>query len=407
MTLYQCTQLISIYTCSILHSPKGWTDQELGSAWLKQDFEPETAVKVKDGGYWLLILDGHNSHTTYWFCLFAEKHKIIVLCLLLHTTHCLQPCDVGCFGPLTLTWKSEVNKASSERIPICKNNLLSYYSKVCEKALMQSTIHSTFHKTGIWPLNCHIIEQNAYSPALNTTTQSLQPIAAVIPDLLVPAIVMPSTSCETASDILSTPSFTTTSSLVQSTPGESQNEQDSDIQYVLKNLPPKLPPFASQDALANQNAELCYLLNQSCYQIQCDYPLKKLMEKENGCLHKRLFDKSSKRKNKLSQGFAWHMTSEESLDALAREEWAVGMKEVFKERVFKQRRDAYEKYCCDLVAEEKVQEYKAEWTKKDEERARKEAEISHERVRKAQERLWGQEEHKCEKEHQKALKNVA
>ena len=89
--------------------------------------------------------------------------------------------------------------------------------------------------------------------------------------------------------------------------------------------------------------------------IKCsDYALKKLMEKENGRLHKRLFDKSSKKKSKFAQGFARHMTSEESLDALVKEEWAVGMKEVFKERVFKQRRDAYEKYCRELVAEEKA-----------------------------------------------------
>ena len=48
------------------------------------------------------------------------------------------------------------------------------------------------------------------------------------------------------------------------------------------------------------------------------------------------------------------MTSEESLDALVKEEWAAGMKEVFKEQVFKQRRDAYEKYCHKLAAEEKA-----------------------------------------------------
>lgn len=409
MSLYQCIILILIHMCSISHSPKGWTDQELGSAWLERDFEPETAAKVKDGGYRLLILDGHNSHTTYRFCSFAEKHKIIVLCLPSHTTHRLQPCDVGCFGPLASTWKSEVNKASSEWIPIRKNNLLAYYSKARVKALTQSTIRSAFRKTGIWPINRHIIEQDAYAPALNTTTQASQPIAAVIPDLLVPAIVVPvtsSTSCETPSDILSTPSSTATSSSAQSTGSESQNEQDSDIQYVLKNLPRKLPPFASRDALANQNAELRYLLDRSCYQMQRDYALKKLMEKENGRLRKRLFDKSSKKKSKFAQGFARHMTSEESLDALAKEEWAAGMKEVFKEKVFKQRRDAYEKYCRELAAEEKAREREAERTKKEEERAQREAEIMRERTRKAQERRCVQEERKREKEHQKALKNA-
>ena len=170
-----------------------------------------------------------------------------------------------------------------------KNNLLSYYSKVHVKALTQSMICSAFCKTGIWPINHHIIEQDAYAPALNTTTQASQPIAAMIPNLLVPVIVAPvmslSTYCKTPSDLLSTPSdilstppSTMASSSVQSTP----SEQDSDIQYVLKNLPPKLPLFASQDVLTDQNAELCYLLDWSCYQMQHDCTLKKLMERENG-----------------------------------------------------------------------------------------------------------------------------
>jgi hypothetical protein len=51
--------------CSISHSPKGWTDQELGSKWLERDFEPETAAQNESNGFRLLILDGHNSHCTY------------------------------------------------------------------------------------------------------------------------------------------------------------------------------------------------------------------------------------------------------------------------------------------------------------------------------------------------------
>lgn len=39
--------MILIYRCSISYSWKGWTDQELGSARLKQDFKPETAAQVK------------------------------------------------------------------------------------------------------------------------------------------------------------------------------------------------------------------------------------------------------------------------------------------------------------------------------------------------------------------------
>ncbi|PSR73938.1 hypothetical protein PHLCEN_2v10245 [Hermanssonia centrifuga] len=97
---------------SISHSPKGWTDQELGCLWLKNDFEPQSAARNLTDGYCLLILDGHCSHLTFRFCHFAELHRILIVCLPLHTTHALQPCNVGVFGPLQSYWKSKLNAAS-------------------------------------------------------------------------------------------------------------------------------------------------------------------------------------------------------------------------------------------------------------------------------------------------------
>lgn len=87
-------------------SPNGWTDQELGVLWMRKDFEPTTAQHNPDKLYRLLILDGHNSHCTYQFCKFAFDHNIIIICLPAHTTHALQPCDVGVFGPLASSWKA-------------------------------------------------------------------------------------------------------------------------------------------------------------------------------------------------------------------------------------------------------------------------------------------------------------
>ena len=63
------------------------------------------------------------------------------------------------------------------------------------------------------------------------------------------------------------------------------------------------------------------------------------------------------------------MTSEESLDGLAREEWGSAMKIVFKDRIFKARRDAYKKYCRNMVTEDKAREKEAEKASKDAEKA--------------------------------------
>jgi hypothetical protein len=64
------------------------------------------------------------------------------------------------------------------------------------------------------------------------------------------------------------------------------------------------------------------------------------MDTENERLLKRLFETSKKHTKKLTSGFARHMTGEECLDALAKQEWASAMKEVFKDSVFKARKDA-------------------------------------------------------------------
>jgi hypothetical protein len=151
---------------------KGWTDQELGSLWLECDFEPATAARNNTNGYRLLILDGHNSHCTYRFCKFAADHRILVVCLPSHTTHALQPCDIGVFGPLSACWKAEVNKASQEYTRITKHNLLQYYATARTRAFQPSTIISAFAKTGIWPLNPNTINDSAYESSLNTTTQA-------------------------------------------------------------------------------------------------------------------------------------------------------------------------------------------------------------------------------------------
>ena len=45
--------------------------------------------------YRLLILDGHSSHYNWEFFDYCLNAKILPLCLPAHSTHLLQPLDVG------------------------------------------------------------------------------------------------------------------------------------------------------------------------------------------------------------------------------------------------------------------------------------------------------------------------
>jgi hypothetical protein len=52
------------------------------------------------GGYRLLILDGHGSHLTPKFDQLYATNNIIPICMPSHSSHLLQPLDVGCFAVL-------------------------------------------------------------------------------------------------------------------------------------------------------------------------------------------------------------------------------------------------------------------------------------------------------------------
>lgn len=92
-------------------SDKGVTNEHLSLAWLENCFQPTTA-RIAGGSKRLLILDGHGSHVTADFIDFCLKNKIILLCLPPHSTHYLQPLDVGLFSHYATAYKREVNEYS-------------------------------------------------------------------------------------------------------------------------------------------------------------------------------------------------------------------------------------------------------------------------------------------------------
>jgi len=54
----------------------------------------------------LLIMDGHSSHVSWEFLDYCLTHDIIPFCLPPHSTHLLQPLDVGLFSPLQRNYSS-------------------------------------------------------------------------------------------------------------------------------------------------------------------------------------------------------------------------------------------------------------------------------------------------------------
>jgi len=71
-----------------------------------------------------------------------------------HTSHLLQPLDVGVFGPLKHTYEKLVEgMMAADNNYIDKKDFLSLYPPACEKVFTRENICSGFIETGLKLLN--------------------------------------------------------------------------------------------------------------------------------------------------------------------------------------------------------------------------------------------------------------
>jgi hypothetical protein len=133
-------------------SDNGWTTNELGVAWLRHFIEQIKGQRV--GSHVLLILDGHESHKSLSFQELCEENKIITLCMPPHSSHILQPLDVGCFAPLKRAYSREIRALALDHIGrIDKKAFIATFAKVFEQAFSKANITASFKSTGLVPNN--------------------------------------------------------------------------------------------------------------------------------------------------------------------------------------------------------------------------------------------------------------
>jgi hypothetical protein len=89
-------------------SENGWTINEIGLDWLKH-FDHSTKRRTR-GLYRLLILDGHESYHSVDFEDFYKANNIIPLYLPPHTSHFLQPLDIGYFSSLKVWYGKQIER---------------------------------------------------------------------------------------------------------------------------------------------------------------------------------------------------------------------------------------------------------------------------------------------------------
>ena len=134
-------------------SDNGWTTDQLGLIWLKDIFNKWSQPRTI-GSHRILIIDGHGSHQTAEFDLFCSKNNIIPLCMPAHSSHLLQPLDVGLFSPLKTTYGRKIGDSIRLGINhIDKEEFLTVYGQIRPAAFSESNIKSSFAAAGLVPYN--------------------------------------------------------------------------------------------------------------------------------------------------------------------------------------------------------------------------------------------------------------
>ena len=148
-------------TCQV--SENGWMTKALFFKWFKlfvQMIPPLRPV--------LLVLDGHGSHITIDVIEHARSNDIHLLCLPSHTSHILQPLDVGVFKSFK-TFFSKVCSQYMAKNPgqvITEDVLAALVGKAFAQSHTPLNVLGGFKKAGIYPFNPGEVSDRQLAPSV-------------------------------------------------------------------------------------------------------------------------------------------------------------------------------------------------------------------------------------------------
>ena len=133
---------------------KGWTSQSVAVEWLEKIFIPRTKPQDPTQAR-LLVLDGHDSHTTDDFMWNCFNNNIYLVFLPPHTSHVLQPLDLSVFSPLKHTYRKHLNNINSwaESTVVGKQLMIKCILKARKEAITAYNIKAGWKAGGLWPVS--------------------------------------------------------------------------------------------------------------------------------------------------------------------------------------------------------------------------------------------------------------
>lgn len=181
-----------------LTTTNGWTKASVFIHWLHKCLIPQLNDLREPSESALLIFDGHSSHYSDEACELAKENNIHFARLPSHTTHKLQPLDVGLFGPMQAAWRKQCKNytlRTSSEMPLAQ--VVKEYLEARTRVMKESNITSSWKKSGLLSLDPHSFDAADYGPSQLTSTNAFLPPS--YPQMVPPPIDIDSGS-DTASD---------------------------------------------------------------------------------------------------------------------------------------------------------------------------------------------------------------
>lgn len=123
-------------------SPSGYTDTAINLHWIQHVFDPQTRGRA-NGKPRLLISDGFSTHESLKILTCCFQSNILLCRLPSHTSHKLQPCDVGVFGPLKTAYRDQVERLYRGGANLIgEQHFTSLYQKARDAALTSRNIRA-------------------------------------------------------------------------------------------------------------------------------------------------------------------------------------------------------------------------------------------------------------------------
>lgn len=151
---------------SIGTTENGWTTDRACFEWFSSCFLPQAKARNTSGKPIALLMDGHSSHVTKELRTHAEDNGVHIYTFPSHTTHKLQPLDVGVFGPLQRAWQGRCVEILQQRnTEVTQHEFVREYLAVRNKVFTPTLIQKAFKNSGIHPLNPDIFTPEDFAPS--------------------------------------------------------------------------------------------------------------------------------------------------------------------------------------------------------------------------------------------------